>query len=131
MTPEVERWDPSQPVFLTAVFRTLLGLSVVTSLLALLLARPLFSGVSTGAALGLLLYLIALQAGSRLAKGTRYGQAMLWLIVQQCLLWVGMAIILIVLKVNPIGFVVGVSTLPLGIVLALAWFALQKRRYSS
>lgn len=131
MASDSERWDPSLPGFLVAVLRVLLVLLALvcgTSAVRFPTALP---GVVAGGILALALYLAALQVGRVFLRTLSFTRAMVWLLLQQFILWVGMALLLLVARVDPIGFVFGVSILPVAPVLTLVWYAIQRRRLRS
>lgn len=121
-----DRWDPSLPGFPVAVLQTLCGLYGLAVLLSSLFARSAFSGLLTGGGVAIALYLIALQAGRVLQRTRSFPKVMLWLILSQCIIWVGTAVLVTYIKVPPVGFVLGVSLLPSAIVLTLAYYAIRK-----
>lgn len=126
MTSADHRWDPSLPGFTTAVLRTLCGCYGVIVVAGMLASPPALSGLIAGGGLAVALYLIALQAGRVFVRTKNFAKVMAWLIVSQCIIWVGTAVLVAAIKVHPIGFVLGVSILPLAIVVTLAYYAIRK-----
>ncbi|HEY3377398.1 MAG TPA: hypothetical protein VGL77_07870 [Armatimonadota bacterium] len=124
-------WDPNTLGFTDAVLRMMIGLGVVVSSVGALCFPAGWLGFLSGAALAIALYLIARQTGRIIARDGGYRLAMLWLLVSQFILWVGMAVLLVAIKVSPLGFIVGVSILPVAMLATLAWYAVQRRRFSS
>lgn len=127
MPSESQRWDPATFGFVTTVLRVMLGMGVLVVAGGLFGYRVGVVGIVTGAVLAILLYLVAMRAGMVFSRTKNYSQTMLWLLLSQFILWVGMALSLAVAKVNPVGFLVGVSILPVAILVTLAWYALRKR----
>lgn len=131
MAQEQQRWDPSSPGFVTAVLRTMIGLFLIVILLGILRYRAGIWGLLSGGALAMILYLTAMHAGRVFVRTKNYTRTMLWLMLSQVILWVGMALLLAVVKVNPIGFILGVSVMPAAIILTLVWYHIRKRRLPS
>lgn len=131
MTSHYQRWDPCTPAFVVTVLRVMLGLWVVASVAAIAAFRGGAGGVAGGGLLAIALYLLAAQAGARLSPEARARRVVFGLLAKQLVLWAGMAALLVVVKVSPAGFVLGVSILPAAIVLALAWYRLRRRKPSS
>ena len=71
---------------------------------------------------------VAILAGNTFLQHKQYKHIILALMLQQLLIWVAMALLLIVVKVHPVAFVLGASLLPLSIVLTLAWYSLNSRK---
>ena len=124
---EDERWDPTSPGFRIAILRMMIVLGVLETVIGSLLLPFGFWGFISGGALAIVLFLIAIQTGKVFERTRSYARVMLWLLLSQFVLWVGMAILLAVIQVNPVGFVIGVSILPVSIVLTLAWYAVRRR----
>ncbi|MHB9023760.1 MAG: hypothetical protein ACYC7E_06225 [Armatimonadota bacterium] len=123
----MDKWDPCTPGFVGAVFRTMLALWVGISLGGLLLFRTGFSGMVTGGLLGIALYLVAMLVARWISPKANYTWILVLLLLQQIILWGGMLILLVGFKVNPIGFVLGVSILPAAIIVTLLWFHLCRK----
>jgi hypothetical protein len=128
MPQEQQRWDPSTPAFVDAVLRTMIGLGMIVSIVGSVIRPAAASGFISGGALAIMLYLVAMQAGRVFVRTQNYSRTMLWLALSQLILWVGMALLLAVAKVNPIGFVIGASILLVAILVTLLWYAVRKRR---
>lgn len=131
MPVEHSRWDPNSPGFVIAVLRMIIGSGILVCLLGTALYRPGFWGFLSGCLFAIALYVIAVQAGRVFQRSHAFAQVMLWLLLSQFVLWVGMALLLAVAKVNPLGFVIGVSVLPTAVVLTLGWYAFRRRRLPS
>ena len=127
MSVDDHRWDPSEPGFLLAVLRTLLFFCLLTLAVIFAVSSTAGIGAAVGCAMAIALYVIALQGGRTFRRTQHYAKTMGWLLLPQFLLWMGMAWALAVVKIHPIGFVIGVSNLPLAIVLTLAWYVIRKR----
>ncbi|MHB9131889.1 MAG: hypothetical protein ACYDBB_12490 [Armatimonadota bacterium] len=125
------RWDPSQPGFIVAVLRTLVGLWLLVSLLGLLLFRSGFWGLFTGGLAAVALYAIAILTGKIFTQTSRFTGTLFWLLMLQFGVWIGIAVLLAVAKVHPLGFVIGVSILPIAIIITLIWYHVQRKRTSS
>lgn len=123
-----QRWDPSQPAFVVDVLKTLTGLWIAVSVLGALTIRPWFGGLLTGGLLAIALYLVAIQAGKAVALRRGHARVLAGLLLQQLGIWVLMAILLNVVKVHPVAFVLGVSILPVAIIVTLIWYAVQNKR---
>lgn len=131
MTPATHRWDPSTPGFVPAVLRTLLGLLVVCALVGAAAFPAHLGGITAGGLLAVALLLAAIQAGRVFAASGRFDKTMFWLLMQQFIIWAGMALIFLMLRVSAVGFAVGVSILPVGILLTLCWYLWKARGQSS
>lgn len=124
---QTPRWDVSNPAFLVTILSTMLMLGGVTILAGVLLKLN-FIGLLSGALLAIVVYLTALQAGRIFTNTRNFTLVMLWLLGSQAVLWVGMALLLGLLKVDPVGFAVGVSILPVSIVLTTLYWWLVKNK---
>lgn len=127
MPADDNRWDPSEPGFVRAVLRTLLLLSALTILTAFLISAKWGIGAVAGVIIAAGLYLIAMLAGRSFQRSQNFVKIMSWLLFPQFFLWVGMAWLLAGAKVHPLGFVFGVTNLPVAILLTLAWYHIRKR----
>lgn len=121
------RWDPSEPGFVMSVLWTLLLLCALTILTAFLISLKWGIGVVSGVIIAVGLYLIAMLAGRSFQRSRNFVKIMSWLLLPQFFLWIGMAWLLAEAKVHPLGFVVGVTNLPLAVLLTLAWYLIRKR----
>lgn len=124
-------WDVCQPVFVRSVWRAMIGLWLGESLFGVSIFRREFSGCLTGGLLVIALFFCAIQAGNAIFQHKQYTRIMVALLLQQLFIWVVMVILLVVVKVHPVGFVLGVSCLPAAILLTLAWYKWQSRRMPS
>ena len=131
MTAKERRWDPSQPGFVIAVLRMMIGLWFALGIGGALGCRQGFGGLVSGGLVAIALYLLAIQAGRAITQQKQYIQTFGALLAQQMIIWLLMAILLCVVKVHPVAFVVGASILPVAIILTLSWYALQNRRMPS
>ena len=125
------RWDPSSPRFVGAVLATLVGLVAVASVLGGIGWPGRFTGLLAGGLVALGLYLVAIVIGVSVRRGNRYRLVMVWLFLLQMVVWLGTAFALVRGRVDIVGFVVGVSLLPLAILATLCWYTLQKQRTPS
>jgi len=116
------RWDVTDPGFLVTIFRIMGILGAITLAVGLLLARGIFSGLVSGVVLVMLVYLATLQAGWIFLRTRQYLWVMCWLLGAQALLWIGMAVLLAVVKVNAVGFAIGVSVLPCAIIVSILYW---------
>jgi len=125
MTPE--HANPPDPTygFVREILWVMLGLWAIMLAVGLWRFPGSWSGLLSGGALAVALYLIAIRAGTIFLRTRRFGPVMTTLLVSQLVIWGGMAVLLAVLKVHPIGFVIGVSCLPLAVVLTLIWRQLR------
>lgn len=121
------RWDPSEPGFVMSVLRTLLLLSALTMLSAFLISSKWGIGVVSGVIIAAGLYLTAMLAGRSFQRSRNFVKIMSWLLLPQFFLWIGMAWLLAGAKVHPLGFVIGVTNLPVAVLLTLAWYMIRKR----
>jgi len=103
-------------------------LGAATLVAGAFLPRGLFFGLLSGVLLAILFYAATLQAGRIFLRSRRYAQVMAWLLGSQLLLWTGMAILLAVVKVDPVGFVFGISVLPGAIILTTLYWWLVKNK---
>lgn len=121
-------WDVADPAFLVTVLRVMAGLAVLTVLAGVVLAPARWAGFVSGAAVALALYLTALQAGRVFLSTRRLGWVLFWLFGAQLLVWIAAAVLLGVLKVDPIGFVISVTVLPAGVIISvLYWWLVQRK----
>jgi hypothetical protein len=124
---QVPRWDVSNPAFLVTVLYVMVLLGAVVLLAGTLLGGRFF-GLLSGVALAILVYLTLLQAGRIFVTTRNFTLVMLWLLGSQVVLWAGLAILLAVLKVDAVGFVIGVSVLPGSIILTTLYWWLVKNK---
>lgn len=122
------RWDVSSPGFLVTILRVMALLGAIAVALGALAARAAFTGLLSGVVLALLFYLAALLAGWIFLRTRNLVPVMLWLLGSQAVLWVGMALLLTVVKVDAAGFAVGVSVLPGAVILGTLYWWLVKHR---
>jgi len=121
-------WDVTGPGFLITILRIMALLGAIAIAVGLLLARGIFSGLFSGVVLVILYYLATLHAGRIFLRTRQYFRVMFWLLGSQALLWIGMAVLLAVVKVNGIGFAIGVSVLPGSIILTILYWWLIKNK---
>ena len=131
MPTESQRWDPSGAGFVPAVLRAMIGLGVAVVAIGAVGYWRGISGLVSGVVLALILFLVAMRAGTIFTRSGNFARTMFWLLLAQCLLWVGMAVLLAGIKVDPIGFVVGVSILPVAILVTLGWYAIRRSKLLS
>ncbi|HEX2948896.1 MAG TPA: hypothetical protein VHV83_04920 [Armatimonadota bacterium] len=131
MSLDRQRWDPNSQQFVIDTLRFMVGLWIAVSIVGTILYHTGWLGFLTGGAFALALYLVAIHSGRILASTGNYAQTMRWLLLSQFILWIGMALVLAVAKVNPIGFVIGVSILLVAILGTLGWYAIRRRRLPS
>ncbi|HOS44170.1 MAG TPA: hypothetical protein PK794_10800, partial [Armatimonadota bacterium] len=117
----MSRWDPCTPRFLVSTMRMMVGLWIIVSAVAAGWFAPAFWGALTGGLVALAAFCIALRAGHAIAPGARFARIMTVLQLKQLALWAAIAVLMMVVKVEPAGFAVGVSILPVGILLTLGW----------
>ncbi len=121
---------PAKLGFIFAILRTMVGLAVCFSIAGVWIYRPALVGFISGAGIAISLFVIALQAGRVMTRSQSFGRTMSWLLLSQFVLWVGVAILLTVAKVHPIGFVIGVSLLPVAVLATWAWYVALGRDLS-
>ena len=125
---QTDHWDIRQPGFLVTILRVMAALGIVATLGGLVCARPEFFGLLSGAGLAIALYLTAQQTGRILARTRSFSAVMFWLAGAQLALWGVMAVLIVTVKVDPLGFVLGVSVLPIAIVLTtLYWWLIVNK----
>jgi hypothetical protein len=127
----MHRWDPCTPGFVLSVLRATIALWLLASLLCIYIYRPVFWGVLSGGFIALAALLIIIRVGRQLSPTAHYAPMMLGLHGLHLLLWVGMAFLLAVVRVHPLGFLLGASVLPMAIVGTLAWYLVQQKRMPS
>ena len=127
MPADEHRWDPSTPGFVMAVLRTLLLLCALASLVSFLISSKLGFGVISGVVIAVGIYLNAMFAGRSFSRSSNFAKILGWLIIPQFFLWVAMACLLALVKVHPLGFIIGVTNLPISVLLTLAWYLIRKR----
>ena len=120
------RWDVTDPGFLVTVLHVMVLLGAAILVAGAFFSRGLFFGMLSGVLLAILFYAATLQAGRIFLRSRRYVLVMAWLLGSQVLLWAGMAILIAVLRVNSVGFVIGISVLPGAIILATLYWWLAK-----
>jgi hypothetical protein len=104
----------------------MVGLWLAALLLGLAVWREGWWGLLAGGLLALALFGIAVIAGKRVLM-LRGGCALFLLFTGQLLLWAGMAYVLAVMKVHPLGFILGASILPVAIIVTLLWYVLRSK----
>lgn len=122
------RWDVTGPGFLVTILRIMAILGVVTVAAGAFIARQAFDGLLAGAALAILFYLAALIAGWFFLRTRNLILVMIWLLGSQALLWIGMAVLLAVVKVDAAGFAVGAWVLPGAVIIAVLYWWLVKNK---
>lgn len=127
----MHRWDPCTPGFVVSALRVTIALWLLSSLGCLWVLPTAFWGVISGGFVALASFLIVIQAGRRLSPTARYARLMLGLFGCHLLLWVMMAVLLAVIKVHPLGFLLGASVLPVAILGSLSWYLYQQKRMPS
>lgn len=125
---EHPRWDVADPRFLLTTFYVMAGLGIAVTVVGTLIAPRAFSGLLSGVILAWLLYLATMVGGRIAVYAKHFAPAMFWLFGAQVVLWLGMAVMLIVVKVDPIGFVIGVSVLPGTAVLVTCYWWLIRHK---
>lgn len=128
MPQQNRQWDPSTPGFIEAVLQVMIGLAALVIAIGALIFPAAFFGLLGGGMLAVVLFLVARHAGRILRRTENYARTLAWLMISQLVLWIGMAVLLVVGRVHPVGFVIGVSVLPVSIVMTLAWYAWKKSR---
>ncbi len=123
-----QRWDAGQPIFVRDVLRTLIGLWLLGCGISAVLFSQGFVGMLSGGLLGIALYLIALFTRKAFFHDKQYRHIMLALMLQQMLIWVAMAFLLLIVKVHPVTFVLGASLMPFSIIRPCVWYFVQRRR---
>jgi hypothetical protein len=108
----------------------MIGLAAGVLLVGTWICPPAFTGLLSGTGIALLLFASAILAGRVFVHSHHYGRTMAWLLLSQFILWVSMALLLVVVKVHPIGFAVGVTILPLSVLMTLGWYVVRGRRMS-
>ena len=131
MPLEQQRWDPTRLEFIYATLRIMAGLAVGVTLGGGWIYRPALSGLLSGTGIAVLLFLIVMLAGRVLERSQSFARTMLCYLSLQFVLWVGVALLLIVINVHPVGFVVGVSILPVAVLLAMGWSVVRGGSSSS
>lgn len=121
-------WDVTDPGFLVTVLRVMALLGAAILVAGAFFSRGLFFGLLSGVLLAILFYAATLQAGRIFLRSRRYVLVMAWLLGAQLLLWAGMAILIVVVKVNTVGFVFGISVLPGAVILATLYWWLVKNK---
>lgn len=121
-------WDVADPRFLLTVLLAMLALGGVVTAVGTILAPRAFTGLLSGAVLASLVFLTALQGGRIALRTRQFAPAMLWLFGSQAVLWIGMAVLLVAARVDPVGFAAGVSVLPITVVVVTLywWLVLHK-----
>ena len=120
---DTQRWDVAEPAFLFTILRVMLGMWVLVVGVGTLVSHAAFLGLCSGGALGIGLYLAAIQTGRVFTHSKHFGRTMLSSIGMQGVLWIAMALLIVVIKVDLAGFAVGASVLPAAIVLTtLYWW---------
>lgn len=122
------RWDVTDPGFLVTVLRIMVVLGVITIAVGVLIARQALNGLLSGTALAIMFYLAALIAGWLFLRTRNLILVMLWLLGSQMLLFIGMAVLLAVVKVDGAGFAIGAWVLPGAIILATLYWWLVKNK---
>lgn len=126
----MQRGDPCTPGFVVTVIRTMVLFWLVGMGGSLVVMREAFWGMTSGGAIALCAFLLVMHTGRQLSPTARYARLMLGLHLRHLLLWSAMAVLLAVLKVHPLGFLIGASVLPLAILAALAWYRVRYARLS-
>jgi hypothetical protein len=116
------RLEPVPYTFITDVLRIMIGLSVLICVYAALYNAVRLSGYLAGALIAIALYLTAMQGGRVFTRTRHFAATMIWLLLSQVVLWIGMAIAIIVCKVDTVGFAISFSVLPASILLTLFWY---------
>ncbi|OPZ85365.1 MAG: hypothetical protein BWY76_01439 [bacterium ADurb.Bin429] len=122
----MSRWDPCTPHFLVSTMRTMVGLWIIVSATAAGWFASAFGGALAGGLVAIAAFYIALHAGKTVTPDARFARVMAVLQLKQLALWVAIALLIMVVKVEPAGFAVGVSILPVGILLTLGWYLLPR-----
>lgn len=130
ITMSKQRVNPTHSGFIFATLCTMVGLAACVSLAGAWVYRPACDGLISGSIIAISLFVIAMQAGRVLAHSSSFGRTMSWLLLSQFVLWVGVALLLTVAKVHPIGFVVGVSMLPVAVLVTWGWYVVSGRDLS-
>jgi len=122
------RWDVTDPGFLVTILRIMSVLGVMIVVAGALFARGMLSGLFSGVVLAMLFYLATLQAGRIFLRSHQFVWVMLWLLGAQILLWVGMFILLAMVRVDAVGFILGVSVFPGAIIVTILYWWLIKHK---
>ena len=125
---QTARWDIQESGFLFTILRVMAALGVAAAACGVIFARPAFFGLLSGAGLAIALYLATLQAGRVFARTRHYAAVMFCLLGAQLALWGAMAVLIVGVKVDAVGFTFGVSVLPAAIVLTtLYWWLIEHK----
>ncbi len=120
-----DRWDPSLPIFVNDVQRLMVIMWPVVSLVGLIFFRPQAVGILMGGLIAVILFVSAVRAGKVFTERCDYNSVMFGLVGSQLIIWVGMAVLLAYFKVDGPGFVIGVSILPVAIIMTLTWYLIK------
>ncbi|MEI7831681.1 MAG: hypothetical protein WCJ56_00560 [bacterium] len=120
-----DRWDPSLPLFVVDVQRLMVIIWPVVSLVGVIFFRPQALGILMGGLIAVILFASAMRAGKVLIENSNYNSVMFRLIGSQFIIWVGMAFLLVRFKIDGPGFVIGVSILPVAILMTLTWYLIK------
>lgn len=119
------RWDPSLPIFVEDVQRIILILWPVVSVSGYIFLNSRAIGILLGGLIAVILFVCAIRAGKVFTERNDYNSVMFGLVGSQLIIWVGMAFLLAYFKVDGPGFVIGVSILPVAILLTLTWYIIK------
>ena len=119
------RWDPSLPIFVEDVQRLIVILWLVVSLAGFIFFPPQAFGILMGGLIAVILFVSAARAGKVFTEKVNYNSVMFRLMGAQLVIWVGMAFLLAYFKIDGPGFVIGVSILPVAIILTLTWYLIK------
>lgn len=78
-----------------------------------------------GGLIAVILFVSAARAGKVFTEKVNYNSVMFRLMGAQLVIWVGMAFLLAYFKIDGPGFVIGVSILPVAIILTLTWYLIK------